>query len=144
MRILLVEDDLDLQSLMKGILTSGYFDVDVSDNGRDALDYVLKNSYDLIITDILMPKLNGLAFMKAVRDLPTRACNTPIIAMSGGSAKIDKTDALNGASFYANDIISKPFNHEEVFESISNLLSKSKGVLKDAALTGDGFDKGAL
>ncbi|EIA25691.1 Putative two-component response regulator, partial [Candidatus Arthromitus sp. SFB-5] len=68
MRILLAEDEKELSNAIVAVLKHNYYSVDAVYNGEDALDWALNDEYDLIILDVMMPKINGLDVLKGLRD----------------------------------------------------------------------------
>jgi CheY-like chemotaxis protein len=103
-RILVVEDDADLALLMSTLLESSGYNVMAVSNGLDALRELSKRHFDVIVTDYLMPQLNGLELLKHVR---TQYPETPVILVSGHSP--ESINALDPQPFAR---IRKPYENE--------------------------------
>jgi len=115
-RLLYVDDDPVAHDLMKGILNE--WDVISAYSGLEALE-VLEKEYGLIvITDIHMPKMSGIALLKEIKK------KFPIIQVIVLSATEDTNNLLSAYEAGANDFILKPFNREEILLAINNTLSK--------------------
>ena len=107
MNLLLVDDNIDLRSTFKEVFLSlGYSVVEASD-GTEAIDILNKFDFDLIITDVQMPNMNGFDLLVAIKKLKIQ---TPVVVISGGS-KYSREDILNaGASEYFEKCSFNPFN----------------------------------
>ncbi len=131
MRILLAEDEKSLSNALVTILKHNNYSVDAVYNGEDALDYVLSdNIYDLIILDIMMPKLDGISVLKEIRK---RKISTPIIMLT---AKSDIQDKILGLDGGADDYLTKPFNVEELLARIRS-VTRRKGEINNNNLSYD-------
>jgi len=119
MRILLVEDERHLAEAVAQILKKNHYTVDVVHNGEDGVDYALTGIYDLIIMDIMMPKLNGIDALKAIRK---ESLATPVIMLT---AKGEISDRVIGLDSGADDYLPKPFATEELLARI-RALSRRK------------------
>ena len=118
MRILLVEDYLPLQkSLAKG-LREADFAVDVSGDGQEGLWYAMSNDYDVIILDIMLPKLDGLSILKQLR---AKNKNNHIIILT---AKDTVEDRIKGLDLGADDYLVKPFAFEELLARLRALVRR--------------------
>ncbi|MGD9713833.1 MAG: response regulator [Thermomicrobiales bacterium] len=119
-RVLLVEDNPLLQSLLSQLLTRLGHEVVAVRDGREALAQMRQHLIDVILTDLLMPEVDGLEVILAVRrDYPGVA----VIAMSGGSARFPSADALHTArTLGAHAILPKPFNATHLREVIADVL----------------------
>jgi DNA-binding response OmpR family regulator len=118
MRILLVEDYLPLQkSLAKG-LREADFAVDVSGDGQEGLWYAMSNDYDVIILDIMLPKLDGLSVLKQLRE---KNKNNHIILLT---AKDTVDDRIKGLDSGADDYLIKPFAFEELLARLRALTRR--------------------
>lgn len=110
-RILMVEDETSISDFIKGELEyEGYF-VCIKEDGREGLKEALKNEYDLIILDIMLPSMNGFEICRRIK----RVKITPIIMLSARDSVMDK---VNGLQIGADDYISKPFAIEELLARI--------------------------
>ncbi|MGB8226463.1 MAG: response regulator transcription factor [Sedimentisphaerales bacterium] len=118
MRILLIEDYLPLQkSLAKG-LREADFAVDVSGDGQEGLWYAMSNDYDVIILDIMLPKLDGLSLLKQLR---AKNKNNHIIILT---AKDTVEDRIKGLDLGADDYLVKPFAFEELMARLRALVRR--------------------
>ena len=125
MKILLVDDEKQLTEALCAILKKNNFSVDCAYNGEDGLDLALSGIYDVIVLDIMMPKLDGLSVLKTLRQ---QKCDTPILMLS---AKSEISDKIEGLNLGADDYISKPFDTNELLARIRALLRRK------AKFTGD-------
>jgi len=119
--ILVVDDEEQIRSLLTQMLEHEGFVVDTADNGAEGLELVAKNSYDLVVTDMIMPVKDGLKFiMELVRDYP----DLRILAMSGGGA-IKAERYLTMAGYLGDDIatLEKPFTLESLLARVNDLLA---------------------
>jgi len=115
-RILLVEDEKSLRnSIQLNLDIEGYI-VSVASNGLEAVNFVKKNSFDLVIMDYMMPKLDGMSACKKMREF---GITTPILFLS---AKNQANDRIEGLKAGANDYLGKPFHLEELLLRIKLLL----------------------
>jgi CheY-like chemotaxis protein len=113
--ILLVEDDIQLRSMLKIVLDRAGHEVQEAGNGKEALELYTKSPADLIVTDLVMPDKEGLeTIMEFRRSYP----DVKIIAMSGGG----RTGAQNylelAKKFGADYIVTKPFSNKEILDGI--------------------------
>lgn len=108
MRILVAEDDIDLNKIIVKKLTAEGNAVDGCFNGRDALEFIDGAKYDVAILDIMMPELDGLAVVRALRETGNL---TPVIFLT---AKDTVADKVNGLDTGANDYLVKPFSFDEL------------------------------
>jgi len=121
MRLLVVEDERGIAgALRQGLSESGYA-VDVARDGVAGRDYALATSYDIILLDLLLPKLDGLSLL---RDLRRRGMTTPILLLTARDAVDDRVAGLDAG---ADDYLVKPF-------SFSELLARIRAVLRRPAL----------
>ncbi|MGN1400038.1 MAG: response regulator transcription factor [Bacillus sp. (in: firmicutes)] len=121
MRILLVEDELDLQSIIVKRLKGEHYSVDACANGLEALDYVCMTPYDIIVLDIMLPGMDGLQVLKKLRmDNDT----TPVLLLT---AKDAVEDRVNGLDAGADDYLVKPFAFEELLARLRVLSRRKSG-----------------
>lgn len=127
MKLLIVEDEPKTGSyLKKGFTESGYV-VDLAYDGVDGLYQATTNHYDLIILDIMLPKLNGWQVLQTMR---SSQLDTPIIMLS---AKDQVEDRVKGLELGANDYVVKPFAFVELLARVKNALRHQNGRVKDDA-----------
>lgn len=118
MRILLVEDYLPLQkSLAKG-LREADFAVDAAGDGQEGLWYATSNDYDVIILDIMLPKIDGLTILKKIRE---NGKNNQVLLLT---AKDTVEDKIKGLDFGADDYLVKPFAFNELLARIRALTRR--------------------
>ena len=128
MRLLLVEDEKQLCEALKHILTKNKYTVDVVYNGDDGLDYALTGVYDVIILDIMLPKLNGLEILKMIRK---RKISTPVILLT---AKGSVEDRILGLDLGADDYLPKPFAPEELLARLRAVTRRNSELINDNIL----------
>ncbi|MFT5642212.1 MAG: DNA-binding response OmpR family regulator [Cyclobacteriaceae bacterium] len=119
-RILIVEDEPNMQMGLKDNLEFEQFEVELAKDGEIGLEKILKNTYDLIILDVMMPKISGFDVCKSARK---QGITTPIIFLTAKGEEIDK---VLGLELGADDYITKPF-------SIRELIARVKAVLRRSA-----------
>ena len=112
MKILIVEDDESLALAIAQILNEQKYQTEIAYNGEDGLDYALHDNYDLILLDIVLPKLDGFSLVKKLRQNKN---NSPIIMLT---AKDDIHSKITGLDSGADDYITKPFVKEELLARI--------------------------
>ena len=132
MRILVVEDEFNLADMIAIKLRKEKYNVDVSLDGEDGLDNALSGVYDLIILDIMLPKINGIEILKEIRN---NNINTKVIMLTAKSSLDDK---LVGFEYGTNDYITKPFHMEELIARVNvQLRNNEKNINKDILKFGD-------
>ena len=120
-KILLVEDEPDMVRGVKDNLEFEHFEVDVARDGEAALKKISGSSYDLIILDIMLPKLSGLDVCKRARE---QGIATPIIMLTARNEEIDK---VLGLELGADDYITKPFGVRELLARVKAVLRRTEG-----------------
>ena len=123
MQILLVEDGISLSNALKKILEQNGFSVDAVYDGLSAVDYAENNHYDLIILDIMLPKMDGFEVIKTLR---TDRIDTPVLMLTAKSTMSDKVSGLN---YGADDYMTKPFNVEELLARVGALTRRKGSVI---------------
>ena len=118
MRILIAEDEQDLNRILAERLKSEHYSVDSCYNGQDALDYLDSAEYDALILDIMMPVMDGLTVLKKLR---SRGSSLPVLLLT---AKDSVDDRVRGLDAGADDYLVKPFAYEELSARIRVLLRK--------------------
>lgn len=119
MRILIVEDEIDLQESIKdGLVIDGYA-VDTCDNGVDAYELLFVENYDLVILDLNIPKMDGMKVLEKIRD------EKPDLKVIILSARNTIKDKVIGLDLGANDYLAKPFDFEELEARIRNLVKRN-------------------
>jgi DNA-binding response OmpR family regulator len=122
-KILLVDDEPRLLSLLKDYLHRSGFKILTAQNGREALDVCNKEQPDLIILDIMMPEMDGYEFMRLHR----QEKKTPIILLT---ARVEDDEKVIGLELGADDYVTKPFRPRELVARVSSVLRRT-GTLMD-------------
>ncbi|MBU3114067.1 response regulator transcription factor [Clostridium lacusfryxellense] len=122
MRILIVEDEIHLAEALTHILRKKNYTVDAAYDGELGLDNALSSIYDIIILDIMLPKVDGITILKEIRK---EGISTPVILLT---AKGEISDKIIGLDSGADDYLAKPFATEELLARI-RALSRRKGEL---------------
>lgn len=122
MKILLVEDDLDLVKVLNKILILNGYIVDCANDGIEALDYLNINSYDLVIMDIMMPRLDGISTLKKIRK---DGNSVPVLLLTAKSMVDDKVEGLDNG---ADDYMTKPFQSKELLARIRALTRRQNQI----------------
>jgi heavy metal response regulator len=122
MRILLVEDDKGIVRFVKKGLLENSFSVDVATDGEEGLNSVLHMKYDLIVLDILLPKMDGREVLKKIRSMDIQ---TPVIFLT---AKDSESDIVKGLNLGADDYLTKPFSFNELLARLQAILRRGKAV----------------
>lgn len=131
MRILVVEDEKDMNKIIvKGLESEGYL-VDSCYDGESALDYICMEEYDGVILDIMLPKMDGFTIMKRARN---RGITTPILFLS---ARSDVDSIVQGLDLGADDYLAKPFDFKELYARIRMITRKKAGVHENVYVCGD-------
>ncbi len=116
-KILVVDDDKEIADAIKKLLTFEGYDVIKAYNGMEALDALVTNDIQLILLDVMMPKLDGLSTTMKIRE----SKNIPIIILS---AKSEDSDKILGLSMGADDYVTKPFNPQELVARVKSQLRR--------------------
>jgi DNA-binding response OmpR family regulator len=111
-RILVIEDESRIMSFLSRAFEAEGFDVDGADNGSDGFERALRGPYDLVILDLLLPRLDGL---RVLRELHRRRPELPVVIVS---ARSDLPTKLRGFEFGANDYLTKPFAVDELLARV--------------------------
>lgn len=126
-----MEDELKIADVIASRLQSENYIVDVYDNGEDGLDNALTNIYDLIILDVMLPKINGFEILKKIRE---ENIDAKVIMLTAKSMIEDKLEGFNKG---ANDYITKPFHIDELVARVNAQLRVNKKAPKDYIEAGD-------
>mgnify|MGYP003419330588 FL=1 len=121
MRILIVEDEIDLQNILVKRLSLENYSVDACDNGNDAIHYIRMTSYDLVILDIMLPGANGLQVLQTIR---AEHNSTPVLLLT---AKDAIEDRVAGLDLGADDYLVKPFAFDELLARMRVLTRRQIG-----------------
>ncbi|WP_157162578.1 response regulator [Cylindrospermum stagnale] len=120
MKILLVEDDSITREILANILTAHQYQVSLASDGQMALELIEQFEYDLVILDIVIPKIDGISLCKQLRK---QGYETPILLLT---AKDKITEKIIGLEAGADDYVTKPFNLEELLARVNALLRRGK------------------
>ncbi len=137
-RLLLVDDEPGLREAVQAYLEDSDFMVDVASNARDGWQLLQQNQPDLVISDIMMPQVDGYQFLRQLREDP-RFKALPVVFLT---AKGMTTDRIQGYQAGCDAYVSKPFDPEELVAIIKNLLER-RAAAKEAE-TGEAPDIAAL
>lgn len=122
-KILLVDDDIELTDLLAEVLRLTGFEVEVANNGQEALDK-LNESHQLVLLDIMMPVLNGIETLKKIR----QTSNVPVMMLTARGEEIDR---VLGLELGADDYLPKPFNDRELVARIKAILRRATPAEKE-------------
>lgn len=121
-KILAVDDDRLIRSMVSRLLTKQGHDVTTAENGIEGLEIIKRDVPDLVISDVLMPEMDGYQFCEAIREVP-QAKHVPILLLTSLDSINEK---IKGFESGAEEYIVKPFMPEEFFVRINGLLARSK------------------
>lgn len=120
MRILIVEDEVRLAEALGQIMRENKYAVDIVNDGEAGYDYAMSGIYDVIVLDVMLPKMNGFEVVRQMRKEKNR---TPVIILT---ARDETADKVNGLDCGADDYLTKPFAPEELSARI-RALSRRQG-----------------
>ena len=132
MRILLVEDEKKMSSFIDRGLREEGFAVDAAFDGETGWDYANSNDYDLIILDLMLPKMNGIAVCGKIRE---KGLRVPILMLTARDAVEDKVKGLDAG---ADDYLTKPFAFDELLARIRALLRRPHTLEQEVILSVSG------
>ena len=119
MRLLLAEDEKSLSKAIVAILERNNYSVDAVYDGLEALEYLDSDTYDGLILDVMMPKMDGITVLKKIRE---KGSNIPVLILT---AKSEIDDKVLGLDSGANDYLTKPFNTRELLARIRAMTRTS-------------------
>ncbi len=122
-RILIIEDEESIAELEKDYLELSDFEVETENNGKTGLDRALKEEWNLIILDLMLPDVDGFKICEQIR----AAKNTPVIIVS---AKKDDVDKIHGLGLGADDYMTKPFSPSELVARVKAHLARYERLIK--------------
>ncbi|GIH75248.1 DNA-binding response regulator [Planobispora longispora] len=131
MRVLLVEDEKRLADLLKDGLVGEGFAVDVAHDGRDGLWMATENAYDVIVLDIMLPRMNGYTVCARLRDAENW---TPILMLTAKDGVHDEAEALDTG---ADDFLSKPFSYVVLLARLRALVRRGATARPASIAVGD-------
>lgn len=136
MNILIIEDEVLLANSIKSLLERKGFQVEMVHDGESGVEYAELGIYDLIILDVMMPKMDGY---EVARQLRSKRCNTPILMLTAKSEVRDRITGLDaGADYY----LTKPFDSGELMASINALLRRQGGQVNEMVFGNTVLDLG--
>lgn len=127
MRLLLAEDEKELNQALSTVLRHNNYTVDSAYDGEEALDFIDANEYDGIILDIMMPKIDGIKVLKTIRN---EGNNVPVLFLT---AKSEIDDRVEGLDAGADDYLTKPFAMKELLARV-RALTRRQGDISDNIL----------
>ena len=119
-RVLIVEDHPDMQQFINGLIAP-YHQTIVANNGREALNLLEKESVDLIISDVMMPEMDGYSLLQSLKDSDRRSIPVIILTALG-----DEKHKLQALTTGVDDYLTKPFSPNELLVRVQNLLERNK------------------
>ena len=131
MKILLAEDEVDLNNVVTRYLKKNGYSVDSVLDGEEALDYLEYSEYDLVILDIMMPKVDGFEIIKKLRD---KGNHTSVLMLTARDSADDK---VKGLDLGADDYIVKPFDFNELMARIRAVVRRKYGNSSNKLVIGD-------
>ncbi len=117
-RILTVDDSVAMRQMVEVTLTSAGYDVKQAENGREALDLAGSQVFDLVITDVNMPQMDGLTLVRTLRSLPNYK-HTPLLVLTTEHTAERK---IEGREAGATGWLVKPFNPERLLATVAKVL----------------------
>lgn len=131
MRILIVDDEIRLAEALGQIMTQNKYIADIVNDGESGYDYAMSGIYDVIILDVMLPKMNGLDIVLKMRENKEK---TPVILLT---AKDEITDKVTGLDCGADDYLTKPFSPEELLARVRALSRRQGEVILNELNFGD-------
>ena len=122
-KILVIEDEKNIQNIIKEFLESAKYEVNTADDGLEGINLIQNNNYDLILLDIMMPKIDGFVVCEMIR----KSSNVPIIILT---ALTDEESQLKGFDKLADDYITKPFSMPVVLKHIEAIFRRTENINK--------------
>ncbi len=123
-KILIADDDLAVVETLKAILERFDYDVDSATNGEECIKKILLHKPDLLLLDIMMPKMDGYSFLVAIKELKAltgSAPDMPVIVITGNDTEINRSLVSHEN---IRDYLRKPFDIPELLDKIKNTLKK--------------------
>lgn len=136
-RLLIVDDEINIRAVVREYAEFEEYEVDEASNGMEAVEKCRQNDYDLIIMDVMMPKLDGYSASKEIK----KHKNIPIIMLSARGEEYDK---LFGFEIGVDDYVVKPFSPKELMARVKAVLQRSKTAQPEAAPDSERLKFGGL
>ena len=131
MNILIADDERDLTAALSEILKRNNYSVTVASDGETGLDFALSGIFDLVILDVMMPKIDGFTVLKIIRE---KKIDVPVMMLT---AKSETANKIGGLNLGADDYITKPFDTDELLARIRALLRRKEKFTGDILRYGD-------
>lgn len=126
MKVLVVDDVDYIRKSISKVLEDNNFQCDSCSNGKQAIEHMSAKTYDLIITDIMMPDMDGFEFLDYIRDGKEPQNRIPVLAISGGSRTIDSDLALKMIKEKSDGILQKPFARSDLLDAITRIIGNER------------------
>ena len=131
MRVLIADDEPEMTAVLEALLRRENYSVDVVHDGQDALDYGLADNYDCLVLDIMMPKLDGLQVVSALR---AQNISTPVLLLT---ARGQVEDKITGLDRGADDYLAKPFHNGEFLARVRALTRRGQAYTPSVLTAGN-------
>ena len=131
MHVLIVEDEIRLADSLQQIMKNQKYSCDVVYNGQDGFDYAVSGIYDVVILDIMLPKMDGF---EVVRRLRRESVKTPVILLT---ARDDISDKVRGLDVGADDYLTKPFFAKELLARVRAVTRRQGDIIIEELKVGD-------
>jgi len=131
MRILIVDDEVRLAEALGQIMTQNKYIADIVNDGESGYDYAMSGIYDVIILDVMLPKMNGFDIVRKMRANKEK---TPVILLT---AKDEVADKVTGLDCGADDYLTKPFSPEELLARVRALSRRQGEIVSNELKFGD-------
>jgi DNA-binding response OmpR family regulator len=118
-KVLLIDDDVELTSLLSEYLSEEGFDPHAVHDGRSGVEEALSQQYDIVVLDIMMPRMNGIEALQRIR----KASDVPVLMLT---ARGDNVDRITGLNLGADDYVSKPCTPDELVARLRAILRRSQ------------------
>ena len=128
MKILIVDDEARIRTLIAKYAAFEGYETDEAENGMQAVEKCRKQNYDLVIMDVMMPELDGFSAVREIR----KTKNIPVIMLS---ARGEEYDRIHGFETGADDYVIKPFSPKELMMRVSAILKRSGGTNQEETIT---------
>ncbi len=125
MKILIVDDEEGIRSIIREYCENSQYEVEEASSGKEALDKLINNNYDLMVLDIMMPEMDGFSMLK---ECP-KSKRVPTIILS---ARSDEYDKLSGFDLGIDDYLTKPFSPKELLARIKAILNRTIKEIKES------------
>lgn len=122
-KILVIDDEIDIRKLVAVMLESVGYKVSIASNGQEGLDLLLNEYFDLIITDVMMPGLDGWEVCRRVKQMP-HTHNTAVVFLTVRNQPLDRIMGMEVTQ--ADGYLTKPFNQHELLEIVNMTIATKK------------------